>query len=114
MVPSAGHKASQGRSSELKRRNIALGAENEVLPVPTSAMNDLPIENYGVIGDLNTVALVSREGSIDFMCFPRFDSPSIFAALLNGEKGGYFQIAPAAGDFKRIQRYLPDTNILLT
>jgi GH15 family glucan-1,4-alpha-glucosidase len=77
-------------------------------------MKDLPIENYGIIGDLNTAALVSLEGSIDFMCFPRFDSPSIFAALLDREKGGYFQIAPAAGDFKRRQRYLPDTNILLT
>jgi GH15 family glucan-1,4-alpha-glucosidase len=77
-------------------------------------MNYLPIENYGVIGDLNTVALVSLEGSIDFMCFPRFDSPSIFAALLDSERGGHFQIAPASGDFKRRQRYLPDTNILLT
>ena len=54
-------------------------------------MNYLPIENYGAIGDLNTVALVSREGSIDFMCFPRFDSPSIFAALLDSERGGHFK-----------------------
>jgi GH15 family glucan-1,4-alpha-glucosidase len=77
-------------------------------------MNYQPIENYGVIGDLNTAALVSLEGSIDFMCFPRFDSPSIFAALLDSEHGGYFQISPAFGDFKRRQRYLPDTNILLT
>ena len=84
------------------------------LPAWHCVMNYLPIENYGVIGDLNTVALVSLEGSIDFMCFPRFDSPSIFAALLDSERGGRFQIAPASGDFKRQQRYLPDTNILLT
>jgi GH15 family glucan-1,4-alpha-glucosidase len=77
-------------------------------------MNYQPIENYGVIGDLNTVALVSLEGSIDFMCFPAFDSPTIFAALLDHQKGGYFQIAPDAGDFRKKQRYLPDTNILLT
>src|SRR5882757_9357475 len=77
-------------------------------------MDYLPIENYGVIGDLNTVALVSVEGSIDFMCFPRFDSPTIFAALLDPEKGGRFQIAPVNGAFKQRQRYLPDTNILLT
>ncbi len=77
-------------------------------------MNNLPIENYGVIGDLNTVALVSLEGSIDFMCLPRFDSPSVFAALLDRDKGGHFQIAPASGDFKHRQHYLPDTNILLT
>jgi GH15 family glucan-1,4-alpha-glucosidase len=48
-----------------------------------------PIENYGVIGDLNTVALVGLIGSIDFMCFPDFDSPTIFAALLDHENGQY-------------------------
>ena len=75
-------------------------------------MNYQPIENYGVIGDLNTAALVSLEGSIDFMCFPRFDSPTIFARCWI-EKGGYFQIAPAYGEFKHRQRYFPDTNIFL-
>jgi GH15 family glucan-1,4-alpha-glucosidase len=53
-----------------------------------------PIENYGIIGDLNTVALVSLNGSIDFMCYPDFDSPSLFAALLDDKNGGYFQIRP--------------------
>jgi GH15 family glucan-1,4-alpha-glucosidase len=73
-----------------------------------------PIENYGIIGDLNTVALVGLNASIDFMCFPDFDSPSIFAALLDAEKGGYFKIAPAFNDMKTKQLYLPDTNVLLT
>ncbi len=73
-----------------------------------------PIENYGVIGDLHTAALVSMKGSIDFMCFPRFDSPTIFAALLDHQKGGRFEIAPAADGHKTRQRYFPDTNILLT
>jgi GH15 family glucan-1,4-alpha-glucosidase len=73
-----------------------------------------PIENYGVIGDLSTAALVSMGGSIDFMCFPRFDSPTIFAALLDSERGGFFSIAPTSGEFKHRQRYLPETNILLT
>ena len=77
-------------------------------------MNYQPIENYGVIGDLTTTALVSMEGSVDFMCFPRFDSPTIFASLLDSKRGGYFQIAPASGEFKHRQRYFPDTNILLT
>src|SRR5580658_823722 len=77
-------------------------------------MNYRPIENYGVIGDLTTTALVSMEGSIDFMCFPGFDSPTIFAALLDHEKGGCFQITPESGGFKYRQRYFPDTNILLT
>jgi GH15 family glucan-1,4-alpha-glucosidase len=73
-----------------------------------------PIENYGVIGDLNTAALVSLNGSIDFMCFPRFDSPTIFAALLDQKHGGRFQIAPVSGELKSRQRYFPDTNILST
>ena len=49
-----------------------------------------PIENYGVIGDLNTIALVGLNGSIDFMCFPDFDSPSVFARILDKDNGGYF------------------------
>jgi GH15 family glucan-1,4-alpha-glucosidase len=73
-----------------------------------------PIENYGIIGDLNTVALVGLNGSIDFMCFPDFDSPSVFAALLDTEKGGRFQIVPAFAEMKSKQLYLPDTNVLLT
>ena len=73
-----------------------------------------PIENYGIIGDLNTIALVALNGSIDFMCFPNFDSPSIFAALLDSEKGGRFEISPLFTDMKTKQLYLPDTNILLT
>ena len=77
-------------------------------------MNYQPIENYGLIGDLTTTALVSMDGSIDFMCFPHFDSPTIFAALLDRERGGYFRIAPQAGEFQHRQRYLPDTNILLS
>ncbi len=77
-------------------------------------MSYLPIENYGIIGDLNTVALVGLNGSIDFMCFPDFDSPSIFAALLDDEKGGRFQIHPVFNDMRTKQLYLPDTNVLLT
>jgi len=74
----------------------------------------LPIENHGVIGDLVTVALAGTNGSIDFMCFPAFDSPTIFAALLDSERGGYFKIAPASGEFTPCQHYIPDTTILLT
>jgi GH15 family glucan-1,4-alpha-glucosidase len=78
------------------------------------AMPYEPIENYGVIGDLQTVALVGMNGSIDFMCFPHFDSPSIFAALLDHRKGGRFQIAPVLRGERRKQIYFPDTNMLLT
>jgi GH15 family glucan-1,4-alpha-glucosidase len=74
-----------------------------------------PIENHGIIGDLYTTALVGMDGAIDFMCFPRFDSPTLFAALLDPEKGGRFQIAPAQADrFRHKQLYFPDTNMLLT
>lgn len=73
-----------------------------------------PIENYGIIGNLETVALVGINGSIDFMCFPRFDSPTVFAALLDDEKGGHFSIAPVQSSGPGKQFYLPDSNILLT
>jgi len=73
-----------------------------------------PIENYGVIGDLHTVALVSMDGSIDWCCLPHFDSPSVFAALLDDAKGGRFRIAPSIPDVRPHQMYLPDTNVLIT
>src|SRR6266581_5992663 len=73
-----------------------------------------PIGEYGVIGDLYTVALVGMDGSIDFLCLPHFDSPSIFAALVDAERGGRFQIAPLLESAARKQLYLPDTNVLLT
>lgn len=73
-----------------------------------------PIENYGVIGDLHTVALVGMDGSIDFMCFPNFDSPSLFAALLDDKKGGRFKISPVMENPSHKQLYFPDSNILLT
>ena len=77
-------------------------------------MSYQPIENYGVIGDLHTVALVGMDGSIDFMSFPSFDSPTIFAALLDERRGGRFQLAPVLADANHKQLYLPDSNILLT
>jgi GH15 family glucan-1,4-alpha-glucosidase len=76
--------------------------------------NYKPIESYGLIGDLNTTALVGMDGSIDFMCFPRFDSPTIFAALLDYRKGGRFLLAPELKKPARKQLYMPDSNVLLT
>jgi GH15 family glucan-1,4-alpha-glucosidase len=77
-------------------------------------MSYQPIENYGIIGDLHTVALVGMNGSIDFMCYPHFDSPTLFTALLDHRNGGSFQIAPLHEGITQKQMYLPDTNILLT
>jgi GH15 family glucan-1,4-alpha-glucosidase len=73
-----------------------------------------PIENYGVIGDTQTVALVGMNGSIDWFCFPRFDSPSVFAAILDDKKGGYFKIAPGTDATSNRQLYWPETNVLIT
>ena len=80
----------------------------------TMAGRYAPIGEYGVIGDLYTVALVGMDGSIDFLCLPHFDSPSAFAALVDAERGGRFQIAPILESAARKQLYLPDTNVLLT
>ena len=77
-------------------------------------MNYQPIENYGIIGDLHSVALVGMDGSIDFLSFPHFDSPTIFAALLDHKKGGRFRIAPTLKNVRHKQMYLPDTNVLIT
>lgn len=73
-----------------------------------------PIENHAVIGDLNTIALVGLDGCIDFLCFPNFDSPSVFASLLDKTNGGYFKISPVHDNVRHKQLYLPDTNVLLT
>jgi len=73
-----------------------------------------PIENYGVIGNLHTVALISLQGSLDFMSFTRFDSPTVFCKILDADKGGSFCIQPVLEDMVYKQLYLPDTNVLVT
>ena len=73
-----------------------------------------PIENYGIIGDMSTTALVGMNGSIDWFCVPDFDSPSVFAAILDDKKGGQFQISPIGDDWNTKQYYLPETNVLVT
>jgi len=72
-----------------------------------------PIDAYGLIGNLETSALVGRDGSIDWACFPHLQSPSVFAAILDRRNGGRFAIRPAA-TFESVQRYRPDTNVLET
>jgi len=73
-----------------------------------------PIENYAIIGNMRSAALVSLNGSIDWFCFPHFDSPSLFASILDHSKGGHFKIAPVITDSKSKQYYWPDTNVLIT
>lgn len=73
-----------------------------------------PIENYGMIGNMHTVALVGMNGSIDWYCYPNFDSPSVFGALLDDTGGGRFQITPLDQLARQKQHYWPDTNVIVT
>ncbi len=85
---------------------------SEILHPPATYQ---PIEDYAVIGDLYTVALVGKNGSIDWCCLPHFDSPSVFGALLDAHQGGFFRIAPPCGPGMSCrQLYVPETNILIT
>ena len=78
-------------------------------------MNHYPnISDHGLIGDLQTAALVTTDGTLDWFCCPRFDSPSVFASLLDAERGGFYRIAPDRDDYVSRQLYLPDTAILIT
>ncbi|KMZ12705.1 Glucoamylase [Candidatus Burkholderia humilis] len=86
-----------------------MGHACQHLPPPA-----LPVDARGMIGNMKTSALVSLRGAIDFMCYPRIDSPTLFAALLDGERGGSFGITPRASNANVKQMYLPETNVLLT
>ena len=72
------------------------------------------IADHGLIGNLQTAALVATDGTIDWFCAPRFDSPSIFGSLLDHDRGGHFKIKPTVDTFTRRQLYYPDTAILVT
>jgi GH15 family glucan-1,4-alpha-glucosidase len=72
-----------------------------------------PIADYGIIGNLRTVALIARDGSIDWCCLPKLDSPSVFAAILDADRGGSFKICPVGGG-TGTQEYIEETNVLRT
>ncbi len=80
---------------------------------PAAPTGYLPIEEHGIVGDLRTVALVGTDGTVDWYCPARFDAPSLFGALLDARKGGYFSLW-CRGSGRPKQLYLPDTNILMT
>jgi GH15 family glucan-1,4-alpha-glucosidase len=80
-----------------------------------AGMDDyLPIAEHGLIGDLHSVALVGTDGTIDWYCCPRFDSPSVFGAILDKAKGGFWRVSPLHSDCTSRQLYFPDTNVLIT
>lgn len=78
-----------------------------------SASGWQPIEAYAAVGDGRTLALIGRDGAVDWLCLPDLDSPSVFAAILDPERGGRFELAPAQ-PYRATRRYLPDTNVLET
>ncbi|MCP3985126.1 MAG: glycoside hydrolase family 15 protein [bacterium] len=78
-------------------------------------MSYAKIEDHGIVGNLRTSALISLDGTIDWLCFPRFDSPSVFASILDDSKGGHFRVSPiSSGEVTHKQFYLPETNVLIT
>src|SRR5690242_17103206 len=86
----------------------------ETRPGRPTTGGDVKIEDYGLVGDLQTAALVGRDGSVDWLCLPRFDSSSVFAALLGDERHGHWRLAPAGEVRATSRRYRPGTLVLET
>ena len=95
-------------------RDVRAGRVGRVVAAGAPRVRYLPIAEHGLIGDLHTVALVGTDATIDWYCCPRFDSPSVFAAILDADNGGLFRIAPDVDGWSSEQLYLPDINILIT
>ena len=91
-----------------------LNAEVENTRADERIRGYLPIENYGIIGNMRTIALVGTDASCDFYCYPKFDSPSIFCRVLDKYKGGHFSVCPRTEHTSNKQMYLPNSNILTT
>jgi GH15 family glucan-1,4-alpha-glucosidase len=83
-------------------------------PAHVDGQGYLPIAEHGIIGDLHSIALVATDGTIDWYCCPRFDSPSVFGSILDAGRGGHYRISPATDDWTPKQLYFPDTNVLIT
>src|SRR3954468_2085717 len=93
---------------------MALTQESSTTRAGRGAATPPLIADHGLIGDLQTAALVATDGTIDWYCCPRFDSPSVFARILDQQRGGYFRIAPESEDCVVKQLYFPDTAVLIT
>jgi GH15 family glucan-1,4-alpha-glucosidase len=91
-----------------------LSVRSTAAPERVATTGYLPIAEHGIIGDLHTAALVATDGTIDWYCPQRFDGPSVFAALLDRRRGGFYTIAPTDLRAATKQLYLPDTGVLIT
>ncbi|KIW03008.1 uncharacterized protein PV09_05666 [Verruconis gallopava] len=122
VTPNPLHHLNSWENSTISRKVNMKGAKSEMQLCndPTELRNNaggyMPIENYGLIGNMRTCAMVANDGAVDFMCWPYFDSPSVFARLLDRNKGGHFSIAPKCGITVATtkQQYLPSSNVLQT
>src|SRR5690606_35482091 len=102
-----------GRGSCSAEREERAGASPRWDASCTAGMLETAIQDYGIIGDGRSAALVTTSGSIEWLCWPRFDSPSLFAAVLDASKGGAWRIVPR-GPFRTARAYLPESNVLAT
>jgi GH15 family glucan-1,4-alpha-glucosidase len=109
MAPGRGRPARNGL-----RKTAAGNPDTERADSATASSRPPPIEDYALIGDCHTAALVSKDGSIDWLCWPRFDSPACFAALLGTPDNGRWRISPAETPVRITRRYLPGTMVLET
>lgn len=107
------HPMSRSAEDEQSAKGEARARTLERQALSSAPYDPPPLHDYGLIGDMQTAALVSRFGSIDWACFPRFASPSVFGRILDGGRGGHCTIAPSE-PFEAVQRYLPSTAILET
>src|SRR4051794_5639870 len=109
-----GRAAAPGRSKAVRYLSSVDRRHHRWWRLRTRLSTDYPpIGDYGIIGNCRTAALVSRDGSIDWLCLPKFDSPSVLAALLDARQGGRCQVCPA-GDYRVTRQYQPGTNVLET
>src|SRR4029453_10441528 len=109
------HRDSYGGPAARRARRLRFPLDGRGRARAEKAKADYPpTADNGIIGDLHTVALVGTDGTIDWYCCPTFDSPSVFASILDKEKGGYYRIAPLEDHWTSKQLYFPDTNVLIT
>ena len=113
-VPQSGDRTGRPRCYRLRNQPMTAVRGRHTKPAPAPRQTAGAIEDYAIIGDCYTAALIGRDGSLDWLCWPRFDSPACFAALLGSPDNGRWKIAPNGTPVRVTRRYWPDTLILET